>query len=61
MEDVFCHPIRKSYKQHLQRIEQIVRNYDANKERGEIDKYIRAIPYHIKLDSQEVPEENHVP
>lgn len=55
-----CHPITKAYILNLRHIEQMVQNYNAYKERGEIDRYLRAIYYRLKLCPEEVPEENAV-
>lgn len=39
----------------------MVRNYNAYRERAEIDRYLRAISYYTKLNPQEIPEENPTP
>lgn len=54
------HPIKKSYMLNMRHVEQIVRNYNDYKDRGEIDRYLRAISYRLKLYPEEIPQENPV-
>lgn len=52
------HPIKRSYILNLRHIEQMVQNYNTYREGGDMDRYLRAIAYRLKLYPEEIPEEN---
>ena len=51
------HLIKKSYVINSRQIEEMVRNYNAYRENGDIDRYLRGISYRLKLYAEEVPGE----
>ena len=50
-------PIKKKYLVNQEQIELIVGNYETYKANNEIDKYLRAISYKIKLYKENDPRE----